>query len=149
MVGWVLLLSVTKSRFCGAFNKIWQGYVVKQWLDRVLLISKRVKALSHLILSPTCTPYRFVVKNILMRGAAVLPLPALPSHLPLNATPWEGSPGNDLPFLFDGSVKGEVKQNKWTKQTCLWGVGREDVFTVLRDGSSRKDWGLEERERLC
>lgn len=76
-----------------------------------IINQQKGKALSHLILSPTCTPYRFVVKNILMRGAAVLSLPALPSHLPLNATPWEGSPGNDLPFLFDGSVKGEVKQN--------------------------------------
>lgn len=82
-------------------------------------------------------PHRSVVKKHLMRGAAVLPFPPLPFSLAFNATPWEGSPGNDLPFLFNGSVKGGAKQNTRTKQMCLWGAGRENVFTVLRDGSRR------------
>lgn len=57
-----------------------------------------------------------------MRGAAVFPSLPFPSHWPLNPTPWEGNPGSDLPFLFDGSDKDGVKQNTQTKHACLcWG----------------------------
>ena len=97
------------------------------------------------------TACRSGVKNILMRGAAVLPLPPphpLLSHLPLNPTPWGGNSGNGLSFLFDRADKAESDktrvQNKWVCVCGVFGVG-EDVFAALRDESRRPGWGLEER----
>lgn len=74
---------------------------------------------------------RSVVKNILMRGAAVLPSLPFPSHLPLNPTPWEGS--LEMTFLSRVMGAAEVESTKQTYKTnecVLVGCGGERIYVL-------------------